>query len=93
MDEKGNLTSIRPVKKLVPSKATLEGAGVRLRCAFGFGNALRTTRRAHRWCVLAAAAGGRRATGLVLQDRGNEFAVYGGQEGIRFPATIIGPAA
>lgn len=30
--------SIRPVKRLVRSKPTLEGAGVRLRRAFGFGN-------------------------------------------------------
>jgi quercetin 2,3-dioxygenase len=30
--------SIRPVKRLVKSKPTLEGAGVRLRRAFGFGN-------------------------------------------------------
>ena len=30
--------SIRPVKRLVKSKPTLEGAGVHLRRAFGFGN-------------------------------------------------------
>jgi redox-sensitive bicupin YhaK (pirin superfamily) len=30
--------SIRPVKRIVQSKATLEGAGVRLRRAFGFGD-------------------------------------------------------
>jgi quercetin 2,3-dioxygenase len=30
--------SIRPVKKIVPSKPTLEGAGVKLRRAFGFGD-------------------------------------------------------
>ncbi len=30
--------SIRPVKKVVPSKPTLEGAGVKLRRAFGFGD-------------------------------------------------------
>jgi redox-sensitive bicupin YhaK (pirin superfamily) len=30
--------SIRPVKRLLQSKPTLEGAGVRLRRAFGFGN-------------------------------------------------------
>ena len=30
--------SIRPVKRLVRSKPTLEGAGVHLRRAFGFGN-------------------------------------------------------
>jgi quercetin 2,3-dioxygenase len=30
--------SIRPVKKLIESKPTLEGAGVHLRRAFGFGN-------------------------------------------------------
>ena len=30
--------SIRPVKKLIKSKPTLEGAGVHLRRAFGFGN-------------------------------------------------------
>lgn len=30
--------SLRPVKKLIESKATLEGAGVHLRRAFGFGN-------------------------------------------------------
>ncbi|HZN03727.1 MAG TPA: pirin family protein [Candidatus Polarisedimenticolia bacterium] len=30
--------SIRPIKKMIQSKPTLEGAGVRLRRAFGFGN-------------------------------------------------------
>jgi redox-sensitive bicupin YhaK (pirin superfamily) len=30
--------SIRPVKRLIESKPTLEGAGVHLRRAFGFGN-------------------------------------------------------
>ena len=30
--------SIRPVKHVVQSKPTLEGAGVKLRRAFGFGN-------------------------------------------------------
>ncbi len=30
--------SIRPVKRLIPAKPTLEGAGVRLRRAFGFGD-------------------------------------------------------
>ena len=30
--------SIRPVKRLVQAKPTVEGAGVRLRRAFGFGN-------------------------------------------------------
>ena len=30
--------SIRAVKSVVPSKPTLEGAGVHLRRAFGFGN-------------------------------------------------------
>jgi hypothetical protein len=30
--------SIRPVKKLIRAKPTLEGAGVHLRRAFGFGN-------------------------------------------------------
>jgi hypothetical protein len=30
--------SIRPVKRLIKSKPTIEGAGVRLRRAFGFGN-------------------------------------------------------
>ncbi len=30
--------SIRPVKRLIKSKPTLEGAGVQLRRAFGFGN-------------------------------------------------------
>ena len=30
--------SVRPVKRLVKSKPTMEGAGVRLRRAFGFGN-------------------------------------------------------
>src|SRR6266852_6093939 len=30
--------SIRPVKQLIKSKPTLEGAGVHLRRAFGFGN-------------------------------------------------------
>ncbi len=30
--------SIRPVKRLVAAKPTMEGAGVHLRRAFGFGN-------------------------------------------------------
>ncbi len=30
--------SIRPVKRLIKSKPTTEGAGVHLRRAFGFGN-------------------------------------------------------
>ncbi len=30
--------SIRPVKRIVESKPTMEGAGVKLRRAFGFGN-------------------------------------------------------
>jgi redox-sensitive bicupin YhaK (pirin superfamily) len=30
--------SIRPVKRLIKSKPTMEGAGVHLRRAFGFGN-------------------------------------------------------
>jgi hypothetical protein len=30
--------SIRPVKSIVESKPTMEGAGVKLRRAFGFGN-------------------------------------------------------
>ena len=30
--------SLRPVKRLVRSKPTIEGAGVHLRRAFGFGN-------------------------------------------------------
>src|SRR5215831_14148475 len=33
-----NPMSIRPVKRLIKSKPTLEGAGVHLRRAFGFGN-------------------------------------------------------
>ena len=34
--------SIRPVKRLIRSKPTVEGAGVRLRRAFGFGNTVDT---------------------------------------------------
>src|SRR6185437_14970975 len=34
----GAIMSIRPVKRLIESKPTLEGAGVHLRRAFGFGN-------------------------------------------------------
>src|SRR5215831_7500576 len=30
--------SLRPVKRIIDSKPTMEGAGVRLRRAFGFGN-------------------------------------------------------
>jgi redox-sensitive bicupin YhaK (pirin superfamily) len=30
--------SLRPVRRLIEAKPTLEGAGVRLRRAFGFGN-------------------------------------------------------
>jgi len=33
--------SIRPIKRLIKSKPTLEGAGVHLRRAFGFGTLLR----------------------------------------------------
>src|SRR6266567_30603 len=33
-----NVMSIRPVKKIIQSKPTLEGAGVHLRRAFGFGD-------------------------------------------------------
>jgi redox-sensitive bicupin YhaK (pirin superfamily) len=32
------IMSVRPIKRLIQSKPTLEGAGVRLRRAFGFGN-------------------------------------------------------
>src|ERR1700757_3314514 len=35
--KRGNM-SLRPVKKLIRSKPTIEGAGVHLRRAFGFGN-------------------------------------------------------
>src|SRR5262249_62084479 len=34
---KGNQMSIRPVKRIVQSRPTIEGAGVRLRRSFGFG--------------------------------------------------------
>jgi redox-sensitive bicupin YhaK (pirin superfamily) len=34
----GGLMSIRPVKRILESRPTLEGAGVKLRRAFGFGN-------------------------------------------------------
>src|SRR5256886_5703280 len=34
----GGLMSIRPIKRVVQSQPTLEGAGVKLRRAFGFGN-------------------------------------------------------
>src|SRR6059058_2712487 len=34
----GGLVSIRPIKRVVQSQPTLEGAGVKLRRAFGFGN-------------------------------------------------------
>ena len=34
----GGPMSIRPVKRLIKSKPTMEGAGVHLRRAFGFGN-------------------------------------------------------
>ena len=30
--------SIRPIKRIVESQPTMEGAGVKLRRAFGFGN-------------------------------------------------------
>jgi redox-sensitive bicupin YhaK (pirin superfamily) len=38
MEETGAAMSIRPVKRIVESKPTLEGAGVKLRRAFGFGD-------------------------------------------------------
>ncbi|HET9415427.1 MAG TPA: pirin family protein, partial [Pseudolabrys sp.] len=34
--------SVRPVKRIVQSKPTIEGAGVRLRRAFGFGETSET---------------------------------------------------
>ena len=34
--------SLRPVKRIVQSKPTIEGAGVRLRRAFGFGDTAET---------------------------------------------------
>ena len=34
--------SIRPIKRVIKSKPTLEGAGVHLRRAFGFGNTKET---------------------------------------------------
>src|SRR5947199_10812773 len=34
----GGLVSIRPIKRVVQSQPTLEGAGVKLRRAFGYGN-------------------------------------------------------
>src|SRR6187549_741871 len=36
--ERQSVMSIRPVKKIIQSKPTLEGAGVHLRRAFGFGD-------------------------------------------------------
>src|SRR3972149_4111255 len=36
-DRKGKIMSIRPVKRIVKSTPTLEGAGVKLHRAFGFG--------------------------------------------------------
>ena len=36
------LMSVRPVKRIVQSKPTIEGAGVRLRRAFGFGETSET---------------------------------------------------
>jgi quercetin 2,3-dioxygenase len=38
IERKGKAMSIRPVKRIVEAQPTLEGAGVRLRRAFGFGN-------------------------------------------------------
>ena len=38
----GHSMSIRPVKQVIKSKPTLEGAGVHLRRAFGFGNTKET---------------------------------------------------
>ena len=45
--------SIRPVKRIVQSKPTIEGAGVKLRRAFGFGETEETDpllRRKKRVC-------------------------------------------
>ena len=39
---KGHVMSIRPVKRIVQSKPTIEGAGVKLRRAFGFGDTTET---------------------------------------------------
>ena len=41
-DERTNVMSIRPVKSIVQSKPTIEGAGVKLRRAFGFGETAET---------------------------------------------------
>jgi len=38
MEERQVNMSIRPMRKLIKAKPTLEGAGVHLRRAFGFGN-------------------------------------------------------
>ena len=35
----GSVMSIRPIKRVIKAKPTLEGAGVHLRRAFGFGRA------------------------------------------------------
>jgi hypothetical protein len=40
--KKGQIMSIRPVKKIITSKPTMEGAGVKLRRAFGFGETSET---------------------------------------------------
>ncbi len=46
--------SIRPVKRLIRSKPTTEGAGVHLRRAFGFSNTSEFGRRLHHCCAPVA---------------------------------------
>jgi hypothetical protein len=41
-ERKNDIMSIRPVKRILQSKPTIEGAGVKLRRAFGFGDTAET---------------------------------------------------
>jgi redox-sensitive bicupin YhaK (pirin superfamily) len=82
------IMSIRPVKKLMTAKPTLEGAGVHLRRAFGFGQ----TSDYDPFLLLDDFRNDIPATppaevdnrALVLFDRGDEVVVQGGENGIRF---------
>jgi len=72
--------SLRPVKRLIKAKPTLEGAGVHLRRAFGFGN----TSDFDPFPLLNDFRNDIPEGSLVLFDRGDELAVQAREDGIRF---------
>jgi redox-sensitive bicupin YhaK (pirin superfamily) len=78
--------SLRAVKEIIQTKPTLEGAGVKLERAFGFGK----TAEFDPFLLLddfrnnAAPLYDASNHSLVLFDRGDEITVQAGPEGIRF---------